>query len=105
MDKSSVTESNLGGSLVDLVTEINHRGGVGIPVSVDHRDDKQVEALFQKISAEQDGCLDILVNNAFQLPTDPDKNANGSSTDLLFRKFWEQPGQYMNIAHDLNVAL
>jgi NAD(P)-dependent dehydrogenase (short-subunit alcohol dehydrogenase family) len=42
-----------------LVTEA---GGVGIPVAVDHRETAQVEALVQRIDAEQ-GQLDVLVND------------------------------------------
>lgn len=38
-------------------------GGVGIPVKVDHTLPAQVAALFERIKSEQDGQLDILVNN------------------------------------------
>jgi len=38
-------------------------GGVGIPVRVDHTDREQVRALFERVGAEQDGRLDILVND------------------------------------------
>ena len=34
-------------------------------VQCDHSDDEQVKNVFEKISHEQDGRLDILVNNAF----------------------------------------
>jgi NAD(P)-dependent dehydrogenase (short-subunit alcohol dehydrogenase family) len=55
-------------------------GGSGIAVACDHSDDAAVEALFARVAAEQ-GRLDILVNNAFQL-----------SDDLLEPKpFWEKP--------------
>jgi len=40
------------------------RGGVGIPVRVDHTDDEQVGAFFARVREEQ-GRLDILVNNAW----------------------------------------
>jgi NAD(P)-dependent dehydrogenase (short-subunit alcohol dehydrogenase family) len=43
----------------EMVTE---RGGVGIPVRVDHLIEKQVAALVERISAEQ-GQLDVLVND------------------------------------------
>lgn len=39
------------------------RGGVGIPVRVDHTDPEQVRTLFERIKAEQNGVLDILVND------------------------------------------
>lgn len=55
-------------------------GGKGIAVACDHADDEAVAALFRQVSEEQ-GRLDILVNNAFQL-----------SDDLLDAKpFWEKP--------------
>ena len=36
-----------------------------IPVSVDHSDDNQVERLFERIKTENDGRLDVCVNNAY----------------------------------------
>ena len=44
-------------------------GGRGIAVAVDHADDAKVAALFEQVQREQ-GRLDILVNNAFQLTDD-----------------------------------
>lgn len=38
-------------------------GGVGIPVRVDHTDREQVRALFERVRAEQDGRLDMVVND------------------------------------------
>ena len=38
-------------------------GAGGIPVTVDHRDDAQVAALFERV-ADECGALDLLVNNA-----------------------------------------
>lgn len=46
----------------EMVTE---RGGVGIPVCVDHTVETVVKALFDKITEEQDGRLDILVNDVW----------------------------------------
>jgi NAD(P)-dependent dehydrogenase (short-subunit alcohol dehydrogenase family) len=55
-------------------------GGKGVAVACDHADDGAVARLFTQIQDEQ-GRLDILVNNAFSL-----------SSDLLERKgFWEKP--------------
>lgn len=39
------------------------RGGRGIYVQVDHTDPKQVKVLFETINTEQDGRIDILVND------------------------------------------
>jgi NAD(P)-dependent dehydrogenase (short-subunit alcohol dehydrogenase family) len=39
------------------------RGGKGIPIQVDHTIPEQVRGLFERVKAEQDGQLDILVND------------------------------------------
>ena len=55
-------------------------GGKGIAVACDHADNDAVTALFEQVKREQ-GRLDILVNNAFQL-----------SDDLILPGgFWEKP--------------
>ena len=41
---------------------VSARGGVGIATRTDHSDERQVEALFKRVSKEQ-GRLDILVND------------------------------------------
>lgn len=51
------------GSLEQAAAEVDARGGRGIAVVCDHRDDEQVRALFGRIR-EQSTVLDILVNNA-----------------------------------------
>jgi NAD(P)-dependent dehydrogenase (short-subunit alcohol dehydrogenase family) len=42
---------------------VTSRGGEGIYVQVDHTDREQVKALFERVRREQDGRLDILVND------------------------------------------
>jgi len=70
----------LPGTVGETAEECNRRGGKGIPVQVDHADNEQVAALFEQVQREQ-GRLDLLVNNAFQL-----------SEDLIVPKpFWEKP--------------
>lgn len=59
-------KDNLPGSLDATVEEIKERGGIAIPVQVDHEKPEQVKELFDRISKEQDGNLDILVNNAYK---------------------------------------
>jgi NAD(P)-dependent dehydrogenase (short-subunit alcohol dehydrogenase family) len=70
----------LPGTIGETAAEIDVLGGTGIAVACDHRDDAQVEALFERVRAER-GRLDVLVNNAFIIPP------------LLTsgRKFWEAP--------------
>ncbi len=74
----------LPGTVGETAAECTERGkesgGKGIAVAVDHGDDEQVAALFEQVRREQ-GRLDLLVNNAFQL-----------SDDLIVAKpFWEKP--------------
>ena len=72
--------SPLPGSLEESVSEVDRRGGKGIAVQVDHGDDDAVAALFARIGQEQ-GRLDILVNNAFTVPDGLDR----------LNPYWEQP--------------
>jgi NAD(P)-dependent dehydrogenase (short-subunit alcohol dehydrogenase family) len=70
----------LPGTVGATAAECDARGGRGIAVACDHADNDAVAALFDQVREEQ-GRLDILVNNAFQL-----------SDDLLEPKpFWEKP--------------
>lgn len=45
--------------------EIKKRGGEAIPLVVDHSDDDQVKNLFEKVKEDNNGRLDVLVNNAY----------------------------------------
>jgi NAD(P)-dependent dehydrogenase (short-subunit alcohol dehydrogenase family) len=74
----------LPGTVGSTAAECNERGqangGKGVAVACDHGDDAAVARLFEQIADEQ-GRLDILVNNAFSL-----------SDDLLEPKgFWDKP--------------
>ncbi|WP_048307068.1 SDR family NAD(P)-dependent oxidoreductase [Halomonas sp. PR-M31] len=73
-------QAPLPGTVGATAEAVTQAGGQGIAVACDHADDAQVEALFQRIAAEQ-GQLDILVNNALTVP------------DALVRpgSFWEKP--------------
>jgi NAD(P)-dependent dehydrogenase (short-subunit alcohol dehydrogenase family) len=62
---ASEAKDDVSGSLLETKLAVEKAGGVCIPVQVDHKDDDQVESLFNKIEQEQKGQLDILVNNAF----------------------------------------
>jgi NAD(P)-dependent dehydrogenase (short-subunit alcohol dehydrogenase family) len=70
----------LPGTVGETAAEVDRRGGKGIAVQVDHGEDDQVAALFERIKSEQ-GRLDILVNNAFSLPEDL----------TVPKPFWEKP--------------
>ncbi|WAR19567.1 DHRS1-like protein [Mya arenaria] len=76
-------DSSIGGSLRDTAREIEARGGTCIPVQCDHSNDKDIEQLFETVKRENDGRLDILVNNAYSAV-----NAIFSS---MGKPFYEQP--------------
>ncbi len=59
---------------------VDEAGGTGIPVQTDHGDDEQIAALFERVADEQ-GRLDILVNNVYKIP-DPPAWGGG---------FWDHP--------------
>ncbi|OGP60773.1 MAG: hypothetical protein A2162_11075 [Deltaproteobacteria bacterium RBG_13_52_11b] len=80
------SKSDLPGTIQQTADNVTKLGGKGISVRCDHRNDQEVEALFQRIATEQ-GHIDILVNNVW------------GGYEKLFEKgeytwerpFWEQP--------------
>lgn len=52
-------------TIEDTAEMVTARGGVGIPVRVDHTVEEDVQALFERVRAEQDGRLDILINDVW----------------------------------------
>ena len=73
-------DAPLPGTIHATANEVTQRGGKGIAVQVDHGDDGQIRALFERVASEQ-GRLDILVNNVFKIPDPP----------VWDGKFWEHP--------------
>ena len=71
-------------SLNRTVAEIEARGGTAIPVACDHTDDAQVEAVFDRITAEQ-GRLDLVVNVA-----SPD------FSEMVGVSFWDLPFKHIS---------
>ena len=55
----------IAGSLQETQLAVAEAGGKCIPVQVDHSDDEQIASLFKRIQEEQQGQLDLLVNNVF----------------------------------------
>jgi NAD(P)-dependent dehydrogenase (short-subunit alcohol dehydrogenase family) len=70
----------LPGSIGETAAQVGQRGGTGVAVQVDHANDAQVGALFDRIRREQ-GRLDILVNNAMAIPAELTQPG----------PFWEKP--------------
>lgn len=66
---------------IDETAELVSRaGGVGIAVRTDHTKEAEVRALFERVRAEQDGQLDVLVNDVW----------GGESLISWGTPFWEQ---------------
>jgi dehydrogenase/reductase SDR family member 1 len=79
--RSTTPSRALPGSLEETVKEIEALGGRGIPVACDHHDDDQVRTVFSRVADEQ-GRLDVLVNNVFSSP---------DLAPFLGKRFWELP--------------
>lgn len=73
-------------AVADVADEVTARGGRGIGVVCDHGDDAAVAALFSRVGEEQ-GRLDVLVNNAIALPS-------GLGDD---QPFWERPLEHQRM--------
>jgi NAD(P)-dependent dehydrogenase (short-subunit alcohol dehydrogenase family) len=71
------------GTVEDTADAVTARGGHGIPAPTDHTDDAQVDALFERVEAEQHGRIDLLVANAWG-------GYEGLGADFT-APFWEQP--------------
>ena len=67
-------DSRWPGSLESTIAEAEALGGRIVGIPCDHRDDAQVEAVFERVKKENDR-LDLLVNNAFLIPDDMDPTA------------------------------
>ncbi|MBN3299771.1 DHRS1 reductase, partial [Amia calva] len=52
-------------SLRETATEVEARGGTCVPVVCDSTKEDDIKQLFERITREQSGRLDILVNNAY----------------------------------------
>ncbi len=63
-------DAKLPGTIGATAEEVTKRGGRGVAVRVDHGDDEQIRALFERVASEQ-GRLDVLVNNVFKVPDPP----------------------------------
>ncbi len=84
-------QSPLGGTIGETAGLVTSAGGTGIAVHVDHADDEQTKALFDRVEREQ-GRLDILVNNAAIIRDEM----------MGPTRFWEEP---INVIDGLDVGL
>ncbi|GAA1088919.1 SDR family oxidoreductase [Kitasatospora arboriphila] len=52
-------------TIEETAARVTEAGGLGIPVRTDHGSPQEVRALVDRIAAEQDGRLDLLVNSVW----------------------------------------
>ncbi|WP_284619339.1 SDR family NAD(P)-dependent oxidoreductase [Aquabacterium humicola] len=72
----------LPGSIEDTADEVSAAGGRGIAVQVDHTQEDEVRALFERVQRDH-GRLDLLVNNAW--------GGHECFTGVFQAPFWEHP--------------
>ncbi|XP_076600158.1 dehydrogenase/reductase SDR family member 1-like [Chaetodon auriga] len=68
-------------TLKQTAAQVKERGGNCVPVICDSTKDEDIEELFEQIKREQNGRLDILVNNAYA--------GVQAIFDNMGNKFWE----------------
>lgn len=84
-------QSGPDGTIQETAELVTAAGGTGIAVRVDHADEEQTKALFDRVGREQ-GRLDVLVNNAVIL-----------REEMMGRtRFWDEP---VNVIDTLDVGL
>ncbi len=88
----SLAEDGITGNLLETKLAVEEAGGICIPIQVDHSDDEQIRYLFERIETEQNGQLDLLVNNVFA-GVQALRDNNG-------KPFWEcEPSLWDSINH------
>jgi len=85
------------GSLTRTAAAIDAFGGAGLAVRCDHTDDAQVEAVFERVRAEQ-GRLDVLVNNVMSTPQRAEL-PTGALSQWDLHPFWEIPISFWDAFH------
>ncbi|MCF6139406.1 SDR family oxidoreductase [Pseudalkalibacillus berkeleyi] len=63
--RTNTSEMGRSETIEETAELVNAQGGIGIPVRVDHTIESDVKDLFQQIEQEQNGKLDILVNDVW----------------------------------------
>lgn len=87
--RGSLTKPELVGSTIeDTADLVTARGGLGIPVRVDHTVDAEIASLFEQVRRNH-GRLDLLVNNAWG--GYEDYAHHGGDASVFDAVFWEQP--------------
>lgn len=80
----------LSGTIDETSKKVTELGGQGVAVRCDHRNDAEVEKLFQKVREDQ-GQLDILVNNIWSGYEYMVEEEDEHYSYTWENSFWEQP--------------
>ena len=90
------TNNDVGGpgTIEETAKLVTEAGGKGIAVMCNHANDDEVKSLFTKIDNEH-GRLDVLVNNAFRVPS--------GGSDALLGSFWEQGPEGWDAMHTIGL--
>jgi dehydrogenase/reductase SDR family protein 1 len=81
-------ESDRPGSITTTADQVTQAGGLGIPMRSDHTLDSDTQAVFRRVEDEQGG-LDLLVNNATSYSTDLGPREDAMFWDLPVEE-WDQ---------------
>lgn len=79
--RGDASDINRSETIDDTAEMVTARGGIGIPIRCDHTQEEEVKALFERIAKEQEGRLDLLVNDIW----------GGEQLTHWGTPFWEQP--------------
>jgi dehydrogenase/reductase SDR family protein 1 len=82
-------------SLEKTANEIDARGGKAVIIYTDHSDMTQVKSLFEQIEHENEGNLDILVNNAYAAVQTISSSGN--------KTFFEQEPEVWDIVNNVGL--
>lgn len=78
--RGQLSDINRSETIDDTAEMVTERGGVGIAVQCDHTMEEQVKGLFERVRREQQGQLDILINDIW----------GGENLTHWNIPFWEQ---------------
>jgi NAD(P)-dependent dehydrogenase (short-subunit alcohol dehydrogenase family) len=86
--RGNLSDMNRSETIDETAERVTQAGGRGIAVRTDHTQEDEVRALFERVSTEQNGQLDILVNDVW----------GGDALTEWGKPFWE-----MELTHGLEL--
>ncbi|UUZ94216.1 SDR family NAD(P)-dependent oxidoreductase [Paenibacillus sp. P25] len=77
--KGQLSDIGRSETIEETAEQVTAAGGIGIPVRTDHTREPEVRELFERVKEEQDGRLDLLVNDVW----------GGEKLTAWGKTFWE----------------